>query len=226
MEGSLMAFKVFTNGSVLQASEVNDNLMRQAVSTFTNAAARTAAIPSPSEGMLTYLEDSDRYSFWSGASWLSPFGMTLIGSQSFTSAGFIVVDNVFTSEFDAYKIVTASTSSTAVDVSLQFRVSGSTANTNYNDVNLQGLGSTASVTTRTSQAAANVGRFDTNGGIIETLINNVAVAQRTYGISTAHDSLNVIQSRGFHHTTATAYTGFAMGLNGTTGTIRVYGLRK
>jgi hypothetical protein len=69
MEGSLMAFKVFTNGSTLQASEVNDNLMRQAVSTFTNAAARTAAIPSPNEGMVTYLEDIDALQMRVGSIW-------------------------------------------------------------------------------------------------------------------------------------------------------------
>jgi hypothetical protein len=61
MEGSLVAYKVFTNGSVLQASEINDNLMRQSVMVFSNAAARTAAITSPVEGMLTWLEDVNRY---------------------------------------------------------------------------------------------------------------------------------------------------------------------
>jgi hypothetical protein len=61
MEGSLVAYKVFTNGSVLNASEINDNLMNQSVMVFSNAAARTAAITSPVEGMLTWLEDVNRY---------------------------------------------------------------------------------------------------------------------------------------------------------------------
>jgi hypothetical protein len=69
MEGSLVAYKVFTNGSVLQASEVNDNLMKQAVATFSNAAARTAAITSPVEGQMTYLEDTNQVSIYSGSSW-------------------------------------------------------------------------------------------------------------------------------------------------------------
>ena len=64
-----MAYKVFTNGSVLQASEVNDNLMNQAVITFTNSAARTSAITSPVEGMVTYLADTDTYQFWNGSAW-------------------------------------------------------------------------------------------------------------------------------------------------------------
>jgi hypothetical protein len=65
-----MAYKVFTNGSTLQASELNENLMQQAVSTFSNAAARTAAITSPVQGQLTYLLDVNRYESWSGSAWI------------------------------------------------------------------------------------------------------------------------------------------------------------
>ena len=64
-----MAYKVFTNGSVLNASEVNDNLMNQAVITFTNSTARASAITSPVEGMVTYLADTDTYQFWNGTAW-------------------------------------------------------------------------------------------------------------------------------------------------------------
>jgi hypothetical protein len=67
MEGSLVAYKVFTNGSVLNASEINDNLMNQSVMVFSNAAARTAAITSPVEGMVTYTEDNNVISIYDGA---------------------------------------------------------------------------------------------------------------------------------------------------------------
>jgi hypothetical protein len=80
MEGSLVAYKVFSNGSVLNASEINDNLMNQSVAVFSNAAARTAAISSPVEGQMTYLEDVDRYDSYSGSAWLpviSPGAWTL-----------------------------------------------------------------------------------------------------------------------------------------------------
>ena len=72
-----MAYKVFTNGSVLNASEINDNLMRQSVMVFSNTAARSAAITSPIEGMVTYLEDSDLISIYESGAWrtsLSPRG--------------------------------------------------------------------------------------------------------------------------------------------------------
>lgn len=115
-----MAFKVFTNGSTLQASEVNDNLMRQAVSTFSNAAARTAAITAPSEGMLTWLEDVNRYESYNGSSWVSPFGMTHVATVSFSNAASAQISNVFTSEFTHYKAF-ISIQATAGNPDLQFR---------------------------------------------------------------------------------------------------------
>jgi hypothetical protein len=69
MEGSLVAYKVFTNGSVLNASEVNENLMNQAVITFSNSTVRDSAITSPIEGQLTWLEDVNRYEFYNGSAW-------------------------------------------------------------------------------------------------------------------------------------------------------------
>jgi hypothetical protein len=70
MEGSLVAFKVFTNGSTLPASDVNDFLMRQTVMTFADATARSAAITAPTEGMVTYLEDNNSYQSYDGSAWV------------------------------------------------------------------------------------------------------------------------------------------------------------
>lgn len=70
MEGSLVAYKVFTNGSVLNASEINDNLMNQSVMVFSNSTARAAALTSPLEGMLTWLEDVNRYESYDGTAWV------------------------------------------------------------------------------------------------------------------------------------------------------------
>ena len=53
-------FKVFQNGSVLLASEVQDYMMDQMIMVFADAAARDAAITSPSEGMFAFLKDDDK----------------------------------------------------------------------------------------------------------------------------------------------------------------------
>jgi hypothetical protein len=65
-----MAYKTFTNGDVLNASEINDNLMNQSVMVFFDASSRTAAIPAPVEGMVTYLEFDNTYYGYNGGSWL------------------------------------------------------------------------------------------------------------------------------------------------------------
>jgi hypothetical protein len=71
MEGSLMAYKVFTNGSVLNASEINENLMNQMVMVFTNSTARSAALTSPSAGMLTYLADTNTFEYFNGTAFVA-----------------------------------------------------------------------------------------------------------------------------------------------------------
>jgi hypothetical protein len=125
MEGSLVAYKVFTNGSTLQASEINENLMRQSVMVFSNAAARTAAITAPVEGMLSWLEDVNRYESFNGSSWVSPFGSTLVATSTFTSTTSVALDNIFTSEFRVYDYYFTASSVTANQISIRGRLGSS-----------------------------------------------------------------------------------------------------
>ena len=52
-------FKLFQDGQVLLASEVNEYMMQQQIMVFADAAARDAAITSPSEGIFAFLKDTD-----------------------------------------------------------------------------------------------------------------------------------------------------------------------
>ena len=61
-----MAYKDFTNGSVLPASDVNTYLMDQMIMTFANASARATAIGTPVAGMITYLVDVNTFEYWDG----------------------------------------------------------------------------------------------------------------------------------------------------------------
>ena len=63
---------VFTAGEVLEASEMN-TISDQTVMVFADTAARTAAIGTPSEGMVTYLESDNTTTVWTGAAW-EPLG--------------------------------------------------------------------------------------------------------------------------------------------------------
>lgn len=65
-----MAYKVFTNGSPLPASDLNTYLMNQSVITFANSTARSSTLTSPTEGMVTYLEDTNKVEVYTGAAWV------------------------------------------------------------------------------------------------------------------------------------------------------------
>lgn len=62
--------RTFVPGEILTANQVNNYLQDQTVMVFADEAARTAAIPSPSEGMVTYLSDINYISVWDGTQWV------------------------------------------------------------------------------------------------------------------------------------------------------------
>ena len=66
--------KTFTAGEVLTASDVNGYLMDQAVMVFGGTAARSSAIPSPSEGMMSYRTDDDVVEVYNGTAYVSVGG--------------------------------------------------------------------------------------------------------------------------------------------------------
>jgi hypothetical protein len=66
--------KTFTAGEVLTASDVNGYLMDQAVMVFGGTAARSSAIPSPSEGMMSYRTDDDVVEVYDGTDYVAVGG--------------------------------------------------------------------------------------------------------------------------------------------------------
>jgi hypothetical protein len=59
----------FTTGDVLTAASANGYLASQVVMVFASAAARTSAIASPQEGMISYLKDTNSTEYYSGSAW-------------------------------------------------------------------------------------------------------------------------------------------------------------
>lgn len=62
-------FKLFQNGQVLLASEVNTYMMEQQIMVFAGTATREAAITSPSEGMFAFMKDTDKLTYYNGSDW-------------------------------------------------------------------------------------------------------------------------------------------------------------
>ena len=56
-----LGYRTFTAGAVLTAAQVQGYLQDQVVMDFASNAARTSALASPSQGMVSYLNDSNSY---------------------------------------------------------------------------------------------------------------------------------------------------------------------
>ncbi len=80
-------WKDFVPGEVLSAANVQDYLQDQSVMVFASAAARTSALASPSEGMVSYLKDTDTVERFDGSSWVVPFSVANGGTGATTVAG-------------------------------------------------------------------------------------------------------------------------------------------
>ncbi len=118
-----MAYKVFTNASVLNASEINDNLMNQSVMVFSNSTARAAAITTPLEGMLTWLEDSNKYQNYNGSAWVDLGGSAVLQVKSTAKTNtFTMSSSTFADVTDLNVTITPSSASNKVLVS--FSLSG------------------------------------------------------------------------------------------------------
>lgn len=63
-----MPKKTFVTNEVLTAADVNNFLMNQAVQTYETTAARSLAVSSATEGLVTYLQDSNRLDVATGSS--------------------------------------------------------------------------------------------------------------------------------------------------------------
>ena len=67
-----MPRKTFTAGDVLTASDVNTFLMDQMIMTFADSTARSSAIGTATEGMVTYLANTNTFEYSNGTAYL-PF---------------------------------------------------------------------------------------------------------------------------------------------------------
>ena len=136
MEGSLVAYKVFTNGSVLPASDVNTYLMDQSVMVFSSSATRAAALTAPVEGMLTWLQDTNQYEYYTGAgAWapLSSSGLVLLSTTSFSAvASQAIPVGSFSASYDFYRVICDLTNATSdANIFVKMRASGTDSSLSY-----------------------------------------------------------------------------------------------
>lgn len=150
-----MPRKVFVAGEILTASDVNVNLMDQAVQVFDNSAARSSAIPSPSEGMVTYLKDTNLVESYTGAAFEAVGSIQGVNGLPFRmAANTVVLNGVTTVTFPSGRF------SQAPKVTAMPSFGGAAASSFY--------------TNRTSTSSTSVNLYNvTNGGVLVTTNQDV-----------------------------------------------------
>jgi hypothetical protein len=118
--------KVFVAGEILTAADVNTNLMDQAVMSFAGTAARGSAIPSPVEGMVTYLNDLDRLEVYTN-DWKAVGGILQVVSTTKTDTFSVALsDGNFSSNVTGLEaIITPSSTSSKILINVDTAISRS-----------------------------------------------------------------------------------------------------
>ncbi len=224
--------KEFNAGDILLASEVQGYLQDQAVMVFDDAAARGSAIPSPSEGMLTYNKDTSGLELYDGSAFGpvgSDAGLIHINTTTFSAVASQSVNDVFSATYKNYLIKVVGTIASGNDVAIRFRVSGTDSTANYNTQQLLVSASTLTGSRATGQSSGVFGNWDTTFNGNEIFVYNPFTTEQTMfrSISTNSNNTVTINERAGRHAVNTAYDGFTI-LSGSniTGTIYVYGFKE
>jgi hypothetical protein len=230
-----LGYKEFSTGDVLTAADANGYLASQVVMVFADAAARTAAITSPQEGMISYLKDTNATQYYSGSAWAnvgasSASGLTLITKQTFSAATSINVNNCFSATYENYKVILTTTSvSGSAPTTIRLRVGGADNSTsNYGSGYAES--NSGGVSNRYSNAADGwiKGNFNMTNNFIFTFdITQPFLSQRTAfaGVYGQEDSGNRVGAPAGYFNATTSFDGFSIILasNNVTGFVSVYG---
>jgi hypothetical protein len=65
----MSGYRTWTPNEIITASNVQNYLQDQTVMVFPSSAVRATAIPVATEGMLSWLEDGNKYQYYSGSAW-------------------------------------------------------------------------------------------------------------------------------------------------------------
>jgi hypothetical protein len=82
--------KVWSAGDVVAAADVQGYLQDQTVMVFDDASARSSAIGTPTEGMASYLKDTNTLELYDGSTWFS--ADSEIPSQSGNADKYLTTD--------------------------------------------------------------------------------------------------------------------------------------
>lgn len=82
----MAGYKTWTPGAIITASDVQNYLQDQSVMVFASSSVRATAIPAPSAGMLTYLENTQAVEVYKSSTW-QPIGVNTVTAGTGLSGG-------------------------------------------------------------------------------------------------------------------------------------------
>lgn len=174
----------FTTGDVLTAAQANGYLASQVVMVFANSAARTSAIASPQEGMISYLKDTNSTEYYSGSAWVA-IGVASSGSYTTIASGTLSgTSQSTTSIAGTYKKLIAIYDNfyvSGTDTTPRIRINTITTST----YNVQRLNPTDG-TTGTSRATSGFNLDEVNAGTSSSNDNQVVLIIDGYASNTFH----------------------------------------
>lgn len=199
----------------------------------------------PYEGQMIYETDTNRVLVYDASAWVmiadtdSPPGMQLVGVKTFTNESAPILSNVFTSEFQDYKIVIDAYSTDAANRYCHFRLTsgGTPATTGYYSKSVWWSMSTGGSTPsdadqRTDRFCLGPIGYTASQAMIATIdIGRPALAEHTTMTGSLSGAYYTVYFGmaicGGAHTTNSAYDGIQLFTTGgnVTGSIRVYGYR-
>jgi hypothetical protein len=231
----------FTAGQILTAAEMTE--VNTGIPVFATTVTRDAAFGGTgekvlAEGQYAYIETTDTLQVYTGAAWITAAqtpGLACVKAETaFSAVSSVNIDTVFSSSYTNYKLKVNFTGTTADVVSLQLRVGGVAATTNYNSQRFLVAGtSLIQQQTATSSLAIAFGSTGSFNSYIDLDIYQPAIATATKfwsigGESNTSYADNAFELRNSNHSTATAYDGLALTIAGGTmsGSYTVYGFSK
>jgi hypothetical protein len=232
--------KTFVAGEVLLAQDVNDFLMDQSVMNFATSAARASAIPTPTEGMTSYISTTGTATIpqietYTGSQWQTPYGMTLVANVTVTSAAIMAINNCFSSLYRDYVICfSAAGSSANMRINAQLTVGGVAQASNYfyglNGISSTGVNFDAAANADTKLPVVEIATGDPNQSSFQLNLFKPFLSVNTnfnLAVGNSNGTAYYAQNGAALHYTTTSCDGIVFGpASGTfSATAKVYGLR-
>jgi hypothetical protein len=228
----------FATGDILTAAAANGYLASQTVMVFASASARTSAITSPQEGMMSYLKDTNATEYYSGSAWVALGGgssgaLTFLARTSFSGVASQAFDSVFSSTYKSYMVVVEKLYSTTAgnDFQLLFRYGTSSVSTGYYGSSFNVASGATQATQNNNDSILTLGA-DTGSSSAWTtstlFFNNVGTsAEQPFVRGISATANKIAYFGGYNSQTSNTITGFLLQAESNiniTGTVAIYGL--